>query len=37
MRARPDRSVEAGSHLLPIFDTESDLERLRSSVGPLVA
>jgi len=37
MRARPDRSVEAGSQLLPIFDTESDLERLPSGIGPAAA
>src|SRR5262245_11658115 len=32
MRARPDRSAEAGSQLLPIFDTEFDLERLPRGV-----
>jgi hypothetical protein len=37
MRALPDRSVEAGSQLLPIFDTESDLERLPSGIGPAAA
>jgi hypothetical protein len=37
MRARPNRSAEARSQRLPNFDTESDLERLRSGVGPAVA
>jgi hypothetical protein len=37
MRARPSRSAEAGSQLLPIFDIESDLGQLRSGVGPAVA